>query len=275
MVEFLAARRRPLQQLDGAVDGDVFLVAGDQERDRAFWLAAIGGEIIQHRGDAAGDAALHVDGAAAVQKAVLDVAGERAVGPGALVARRHHVGMAGKGDVRRASADAGIEIVDIGGAGLAEGDAMHLEAGGFQDVFEHAERAGVCRGYRGAAQQVAGDGERGEGISHALRLTYQTGGGPALCGTISISLCCSQRGLVSTGASGSGPNRLVLCEPFRQYISTKPQMQRRRRQDPAASPHRNGRTGPRTGRRARATKNGTIHQPLLSRSCSRLIEVAK
>ena len=36
MVEFLAARRRPLQQLDGAVDGDVFLVAGDQERDRAL-----------------------------------------------------------------------------------------------------------------------------------------------------------------------------------------------------------------------------------------------
>ena len=61
-------------------------------------------------------------------------------------------------------ADAGIEIVDIGGAGLAEGDAMHLEAGGFQDIFEHAERAGIGRGYRGAAQQVAGDGE---GISHA------------------------------------------------------------------------------------------------------------
>ena len=165
MVEFLAARRRPLQQFYGAVDGDVFLVAGDQERDRAFRLAAVRGEIVERSRDAAGDAALHVDGAAAVQKSVLDVARERAMGPGALVARRHHVGMSGKGDVRRAVADAGIEVVDIGGAGLAEGDAMHLEAGGFQDIFEHAERAGVGRGYRGAAQEVAGNGK---GVGHRL-----------------------------------------------------------------------------------------------------------
>ena len=32
--------------------------------------------------------------------------------------------------------------VDIGGAGLAEGDAVYLEAGGFQDGFEHAEQVG-------------------------------------------------------------------------------------------------------------------------------------
>ena len=54
-------------------------------------------------------------------------------------------------------------------------------------------------------------------------LTCQTGGGPALCGTISISLCWSQRGRVSRGASGSGPNRLVFAMPLRQSISTKPQ----------------------------------------------------
>src|SRR5437879_3830618 len=57
VVEFLAARRRPLQQFYGAVDGDVFLVAGDQKRDRAFaiflGLAAMGGEIIEYRRDAA------------------------------------------------------------------------------------------------------------------------------------------------------------------------------------------------------------------------------
>ena len=123
-----------------------------------FRLAAIVSEILQHRRDAAGDAALHVDRAAAVEKAVLDVARERAVAPCGLVAGRHHVGMAGKGDVRRVAADAGIEIVDVGGAGLGEGDAMHLEAGGFQDVFEHAERAGVGRRYGGAADEVAGNG---------------------------------------------------------------------------------------------------------------------
>ncbi len=117
MVEFLAARRRPLQQLDGAVHRNVFLVAGDQERDRACAvrarLAAMGGEIVEHRRDAAGNAALHVDGAAAVEKAVLHLARERAMAPCALIARRHDVGMPGKGDVRGGVADAGIEVVDI------------------------------------------------------------------------------------------------------------------------------------------------------------------
>ena len=155
-----------------------------------FGLPPLVGEIFQHRRDAAGDAALHVDRAAAVEKAVLDLAGERAMGPGALVAGRHHVGMPGKGDMRRAVADAGIEIVDIGGAGFAEGDAMHLEAGGFQDVFEHAERAGVGRGYRGAAEEIAGDGK---GISHASRLTCAPADGPALCGTNSSSLAGATR----------------------------------------------------------------------------------
>src|SRR5258708_37287845 len=167
VVEFLAARRGPLQQFYGAVDGNVFLVTGDQERDRALAifaaLAAMGGEIVEHRRDAAGNPALHVDGAAPVQKAILYVARKRAMGPCALVARRHHVGMPGKGDVGSTVADTGIEVVDIGGAGFAEGDAMHLEAGTFQDIFEHAERAGIGRGYRWAADEIAGNGE---GISH-------------------------------------------------------------------------------------------------------------
>ena len=128
-----------------------------------LWLAAMVGEILQHGGDAAGDAALHVDGAAAVEEAVLDLARERAMAPCGFVAGRHHVGMAGKGDVRRCVADAGVEIVDIGGAGLAEGDAVHLEACGFQEVFENTERAGVGRGNGGAADEVAGNGN---GVIH-------------------------------------------------------------------------------------------------------------
>jgi hypothetical protein len=161
MVEFFAARRRPLQKLDGAVDGDVFLVAGDQERDRALAviarLAAMRGEMREHGRDAAGDAALHVDRTAAVEKAAPDLAGKRAMAPGGLVARRHHVGMAGEGDVRRLVTDTGVEIVDIGGAGLGEGDAVHLEADRFKNVFENAERAGVGRGDGRAADQIAGN----------------------------------------------------------------------------------------------------------------------
>jgi hypothetical protein len=43
VIEFFAEIRRPLQQFDRAVDGNAFLVAGDQERDRAFGLAVIRG----------------------------------------------------------------------------------------------------------------------------------------------------------------------------------------------------------------------------------------
>ncbi len=168
MVEFLAARGDPLQQLDGAVDGNVFLVAGDQKRDRAFAvlarLAAMGGEMVKHRRDAAGNAALHVDRAAAIEKPVLHLARERAMAPGALISRRHHIGMPGKGDVRGSVADAGIEVVDVCGAGFAEGDAMHLEAGALEDIFEHPKRAGIGRRYGRAADEIAGNGE---GISHA------------------------------------------------------------------------------------------------------------
>src|SRR5450432_1795607 len=89
VVEGLAARRRPLQELDGAVDGDAFLIAGDEKRDRAFAvgsrLAAMGRQMRKHGRDAAGDAALHVDRAAPIEEAVLDLAGKRAVAPGGFI----------------------------------------------------------------------------------------------------------------------------------------------------------------------------------------------
>src|SRR3954451_9063649 len=110
VIEFLAARRRPLQKLHRAVNSNIFLVPGDEKRDGPCEVAAVCSEIVQHRRDAAGDAAFHVDGPAAIEKTVLDVARERTVGPRTLVARRHHIGMSGKSDMWRAPADAGIEI---------------------------------------------------------------------------------------------------------------------------------------------------------------------
>ncbi len=122
----------------GAVDRDALLVAGDQERDRALRLAAGGGEMVEHRGKPAGDRALHVDGAAAVQHAVSDVGAERRVLPVRLVARRHHVGVAGEHEMRLAGADAGVEVLDIVGAGLGEGDAVDGKARARQRRFEIA-----------------------------------------------------------------------------------------------------------------------------------------
>jgi 2,3,4,5-tetrahydropyridine-2-carboxylate N-succinyltransferase len=51
--------------------------------------------------------------------------------------------MSGEGYVRRAAADAGIEIIDVGGAGFAECHAMDIEAGVFQSRLKHAQRAGI------------------------------------------------------------------------------------------------------------------------------------
>jgi len=106
---------------------------------------------------------IHVHSAAAIEKAVFDIARERAVAPGALIPGRHHVGMAAKRDVRSGAADPGIKVVDIGRAGFAKGDAMHFEAGGAENFFDNAQCARIGRGYRRAAQEIAGNGE---GVGH-------------------------------------------------------------------------------------------------------------
>src|SRR5262249_61578044 len=71
MIEALAAVSRPFEKLDRAVDRNALLIAGDEQRDRAFRLAAVRFQIVKRGGDKAGNAALHIDGAAAIQ-AVLD-----------------------------------------------------------------------------------------------------------------------------------------------------------------------------------------------------------
>ena len=86
-----------------------------------------------------------------------------AVAPGALVARRHDVGVAGEGEVRPVGADAGVEIVDVGGAGLAEGHAVAGEAAAFR-ALKHAQRTGIGRRDPGAADEIAGNRES---IGHA------------------------------------------------------------------------------------------------------------
>ena len=174
VVEGLAVLRRPVEQLRRAVDGDALLVAGDQERDRAFWLAAVGGEIVQRGGDAGSDPALHVDGAASIKDAVGNLACERRMRPRCLVAGRHHVGMAGEHQVRRSGADAGVEILHVGRAGFGEGHAVGGEARGLQQCFQIAERAAFRGCHGGTAQQVLRDGDR-IGCGHAPALPGRTG----------------------------------------------------------------------------------------------------
>ncbi len=157
MVELLAMFGGPLQQLGRAVDRDAFFVARDQERDRTLGLAVLL-EMVEHGGDRAGDAALHVDRAAAVKLAVVDLGRERRMAPARLVARRHHVGVAGDDEIGRFRAKPRIEVFDVGGARLAEGHAVDGETGRLQRLFENAKRAAFRRRHRRTAQQVAGDG---------------------------------------------------------------------------------------------------------------------
>ena len=77
--------------------------------------------------------------------------------------------MAGEHQMRRGVADAGVEILHVVGTRLAEGHAMHGEAGGLQRRFEKLERAAFRRRHRAAAQQIAGKGD-GIGGHSVLRL---------------------------------------------------------------------------------------------------------
>lgn len=176
VIEFFAMLGRPLQKLGRAVDRDAFLVAGDQERDRALRFAALRAKMIEHGGECAGDAALHVDRAAAIKLTAGDRACERRMLPRFLVARRHHIGMPGEHQIGRGAADAGVEILDVVGAGFVEGHAMHGEAGGLEHAFEIVERAAFIWRDRAAAQQIAGDsnGIGGHGGGAMLRAASPT-----------------------------------------------------------------------------------------------------
>ena len=107
----------------------------------------------RHRRDKGGDGRFHVGGAAAIEHAVRDLGGE-GIGVPAF-AHRHHIGMAGKAEMRRGIAEPGIKIVHI-----AERQAMGGKAQLLQHRFQHVQRAGILRRHRRAADQGLGQGER-------------------------------------------------------------------------------------------------------------------
>ena len=80
-----------------------FLVAGDQEADRAAEVAAAPREEARAGIGEGRDRALHVGGAAAEQVAARQLGRERADGPRREIAHRHHVGMAGEAEMTAAT----------------------------------------------------------------------------------------------------------------------------------------------------------------------------
>ena len=108
----VAVRCHPLQHADGAVHRRAFLVAGDEQARCCRGGPGCAPRKSREAGDEGGDAALHVAGAAAVEHAVPHHGGEGVVRP-ARVAGRHHVGVAGPAEMRRAGAAAGEEVLDL------------------------------------------------------------------------------------------------------------------------------------------------------------------
>src|SRR6185503_750236 len=103
---------------------------------------------------------LHVGSATAEDEAILLMGRERWCGPILDAARRHDVDMAGKAQMRRALAEAGEEIVDIGRARLGEDETLAREARGAEKGRETIERARLIGGHRGAADKICEERQR-------------------------------------------------------------------------------------------------------------------
>ena len=169
--EGLAALPGPVEELRRAVDRRPFLVARDQEGEGAVGPPV---EVAQGRGDRRRYAALHVDRAAPIERVTDDRAGERAVGPALLVAWRHHVDMAGEDEGGSGGPDAGVEVLDVGRAVLAEHGPVDLKSRRLERRLDDAERTGRVRRHGSAADQRLGQGDgvawvEAEGV-HGLAL---------------------------------------------------------------------------------------------------------
>src|SRR5271156_4789339 len=126
MVKGLTAFGSPLQQLDRTVARPALSAPRDQKQNRAMLRpAAAGAEIVQRRRNEAGDAALHIDGATAVNLVVHQFAAKGWMMPSRLVPRRHDIGMPSEHQIGLIAADARIKVFDRRGAGFGKGRAMN------------------------------------------------------------------------------------------------------------------------------------------------------
>ena len=147
-----AARRHPLDQHGRAEGRRPFLVAGDDQADRMIMAGAGGG------GDEGGDRALHVHRAAAVQPAVPHLAGPGRAGP--ALAGRHHVEMAGKGEVRAPASSHRQQVLDRPVRRGTHDEAVDGEADRGQRRRQYVEHRAARRRHAVGAQQRLGERQR-------------------------------------------------------------------------------------------------------------------
>ena len=180
VVEPNALRSEPVAERDGAVERRPFLVARDQEGDRAGGIGARGDELLD-RDHHRGERALHVGGAAAMQHAVAVARHERVAGPLLERPGRHDVGVAGeREDLRRRRAPRS-DRPQVGDAavGRSAGSVRAIEAERRQAGRDQILAAAVRRRHRAAGDQLFSkvEGSR-HGLARALR---NAAGSPTSC----------------------------------------------------------------------------------------------
>ena len=154
MIEALALLRHPFEHLARAVDGGAFLIAGDEEADRAVDLPPARLDVIERRSDEAGDRPLHVGGASSIEHAAERHSRQRA--DGARASRRP----AAPRRYGRRNKDAAVlrrpAHRDSRSARplLAEAQALAHEARRLERLHEHLDGAGVARRHALAADQA-------------------------------------------------------------------------------------------------------------------------
>ena len=159
----------------------------------------------RYGGDEAGDRALHVDRAAAVDVAIDDLGGERLGTPGRNVARRHDVGVAGERDVGAGAAEAGVEVGDRRGARRLEGQAVAAKAEARERALDDVERPGVLGRDARAADQGLGERDRVGQLDHARSSSLIE-----VLARVLASTC-----LTITAQASAGPGRPASSPPGR------------------------------------------------------------
>lgn len=163
---------RPRQALAHGIDAvdhaeaGHLLVIGQEEMDRRLEVRR---QKVRHQRQPQRDEGLHVDGAAAIGLAVLDMQRERVAAPG-LAGDRHHVGMAGEDDAAAILRAHGREQRRLVAGLIGEAHAGDAPAG--EVVLDEIDQRQVGL----VAHRVEGD-EAGEHFERRVALPGLSGGG--------------------------------------------------------------------------------------------------